>query len=66
MTKFKIGDRVICNRPVETMRAYKGVTATVTGISPSRGLLGLSYPYEKCGVYTPEQFDKLNLVLENK
>lgn len=65
MTKFKVGDRVICNRPVNTMLEHKGDWATVISITPG-GLLELSSPYDDAGFYTAEQFDKFNPVLENK
>lgn len=55
MSKFKVGDVVTCNRPVETMLRYRGVSAKV--ILVEEGVIKLGEPFDHRGYYTPEQFD---------
>lgn len=66
MSKFKVGDLVVCVNPVSTMTHYLNVRARITEISGHGKFLQLSNPYERNGVYTAAQFKKCNQFLENK
>lgn len=57
MTKFRVGDKVVCNRPVPTMMNKKGVSGTVTEVVEYGRLIRLSHPFDVNGFYTPNQFD---------
>lgn len=66
MTKFKIGDLVVCANPVPTMMHRLNVRARVTGVVGNGEFLELSRPYDNCAIYTSTQFKKCNPELENK
>lgn len=68
--KFKVGDKIVLRRPANTgMKKYVGCSTTVTQILGTNHVgyqkMVLESPFLRGFVYTSEQFDPVNLNLEN-
>lgn len=69
MSKFKVGDKVVCRRPAnENMKVYVGKSGVITSVFVDEFdiCLRINGVFKDNGVFTSEQFDLVRQMEENE